>query len=172
MDKLLKLKIYVDGVNDTPFPRGAEEPMEIGAFRYDAKRMGGAPTITASVNYPTCLDDEWEDLVYTELNGEKYFLKQTPTSSKNNEDSRYRHDLILVAERTVLDDAYFSDAVVGDPIENDKPVTNSTKFHFYGNIEDFVKRMNASLQHTNLQNIDENGAVVGGYHVILKYRFF
>lgn len=161
------LKIYVDGVNDMPFPRGAEEPMEIGAFRYDAKRMGGAPTITASVNYSTCLDDEWEDLVYTELNGEKYFLKHTPTSSKNNEDSRYRHDLILVAERVVLDDAYFYDAVVGDPIENDKPVTNSTKFHFYGNIEDFVKRMNASLQHTNLQTVNENGEVVSGYHVIL-----
>ena len=155
-----------EGVEDTLFPN-ADNPIEIGAFRYDAKRMGGAPTITASVNYPTCLDDEWMDLVYAELNGEKYFLKQTPTSSKSNEDSRYKHDLELVAERIVLDDAYFYDAVIGDPLENDKPVTNSTKFNFYGSIADFVKRMNASLQYTGIQKVDEDGNVVSGYHVVL-----
>lgn len=155
-----------EGIEDTLFPN-ADNPIEIGAFRYDAKRMGGAPTITASVNYPTCLDDEWMDLVYAELNGEKYFLKQTPTSSKSNEDSRYKHDLELVAERIVLDDAYFYDAVIGDPLENDKPVTNSTKFNFYGSIADFVKRMNASLQYTGIQKVDENGNVISGYHVVL-----
>lgn len=166
MDKLLKLKIYVDGVNDTPFPQGAEEPIEIGAFRYDAKRMGGAPTITATVSYPTCLDKEWNDLVYTVLNGEKYFLKQTPTSTLSNEDARYKHDLVMVAERVILDEAYFFDAVVGNPLENDKPVTNSTNFNFYGSIEEFVKRMNASLQYTKLQSVSEDG-VISGYRVIL-----
>lgn len=166
MDKTLKLYIYVDGVSDTPFPQGAEEPLEIGAFRYDAKRMGGAPTITATVSYPTCLDKEWNDLVYTELNGEKYFLKQTPTSTLSNEDARYKHDLVMVAERVILDDAYFFDAVVGNPLENDKPVTNSTNFNFYGSIEEFVKRMNASLQYTKLQSVSEDG-VISGYRVIL-----
>ena len=166
MDNLLKLKVYVDGdVNDTPFP-SAEDQIEIGAFRYDAKRMGGAPTITATVSYPTCLDKEWNDLVYTELNGEKYFLKQTPTSTLSNEDARYKHDLVMVAERVILDDAYFFDAVVGNPLENDKPVTNSTNFNFYGSIEEFVKRMNASLQYTKLQSVSEDG-VISGYRVIL-----
>lgn len=167
MDKVLRLFTYVDGgINDTPFP-DSDNPIEIGEFRYDAKRMGGAPTITASVNYPTCLDDVWTDMVYTELNGERYFLKQTPTSSKSNDDARYKHDLIFVAERVILDNAYFFDAVVGDPLENDKPVTNSTKFHFYGNIEDFVRRMNSSLQYTNLQKVDEEGNVISGYYVVL-----
>jgi hypothetical protein len=167
MDKLLKLKVYVDGgINDTPFP-DSDNQIALGEFRYDAKRMGGAPTISASVYYPSCLDDVWIDMVYTELNGERYFLKQTPTSSKSNDDARYKHDLIFVAERVILDNAYFFDAVIGDPLENDKPVTNSTKFHFYGNIEDFVRRMNSSLQYTNLQKVDEEGNVISGYYVVL-----
>ena len=135
MDKLLKLKVYVDGVNDTPFPQGAEEPLEIGAFRYDAKRMGGAPTITASVNYPSCLDNERTDNVYAEFNHEKYYLKQIPTSSYNNTDSRYKHELELVSERFVLDNVYFYD-VVDSSENNDKPVSNSSKFSFFGDINE------------------------------------
>lgn len=52
MGKVLVLYTYVDGVNDTPFP-SAEDPIEIGAFRYDAKRMGGAPIITARERWKT-----------------------------------------------------------------------------------------------------------------------
>ena len=150
MDKLLKLKIYVDGgINDAPFPN-ADDPIEIGSFRYDAKRMGGAPTITASVNYPSCLDGVWTDNVYAEFNGEKYFLKQTPTSSYDNEDTLYKHDLELVSERVVLNDVYFFDTVVGDPHEDDKPVSDSTKVVFFGNIHEFVARLNSSLQYSGL----------------------
>lgn len=150
MDKILKLYTYVDGVNDTPFPQGAEEPIEIGSFRYDAKRMGGAPTITASVNYPSCLDDEWTDNVYAKFNREKYYLKQTPTSSYNNESTMYKHDLELVSERVILDNVYFFDAVVGNPQENDKPVSNSTKVVFFGNVREFADRLNASLEYSGL----------------------
>ena len=150
MDKLLKLYTYVDGgINDTPFP-DTDNQIEIGAFRYDAKRMGGAPTITASVNYPTCLDDEWTDNVYAEFNGEKYYLKQTPTSSYNNESTMYKHDLELVSERSILDNVYFFDTVVGEPEGDDKPVSNSTKAVFFGNIDEFVSRLNSSLQYSGL----------------------
>lgn len=150
MEKLLRLYIYVDGVNDTPFPQGAEEPIEIGIFRYDAKRMGGAPTITASVNYPSCLDNEWTDKVYAEFNGEKYYLKQIPTSSYDNADVMYKHDLELVSERVILDNVYFFDTVVGDPQGEDKPVSNSTKVVFFGDIDEFVARLNASLEYSGL----------------------
>ena len=150
MDKILKLYTYVDGVNDTPFPQGAEEPIEIGAFRYDAKRMGGAPTITASVNYPSCLDDKWTDKVYASFNGEKYYLKQTPTSSYNNESTMYKHDLELVSERVILDNVYFFDVVTGNPQGDDKPVSNSTKVVFFGNIHEFVSRLNSSLEYSHL----------------------
>lgn len=149
MEKVLRLYYKDGGVNDTPFPN-SDNPIEIGAFRYDAKRMGGAPTITASVNYPSCLDDEWTDSVYAEFNGEKYYLKQTPTSSYSNEDERYKHDLELVSERRILDDVYFFDVVTGDPMDSDKPVSNSTKVVFFGNVHEFVARLNASLAYSHI----------------------
>ena len=150
METILELKIYNGrGVESTPFPN-SDNPIEIGAFRYDAKRMGGAPTITASVNYPTCLDDEWTDKVYALFNGEKYFLKQTPTSSYDNTDVMYKHDIELVSERAVLDNVYFFDVVTGDPMDSDKPVSNSTKVTFFGRIMDFASRLNASLEYSGL----------------------
>lgn len=150
MEKTLKLYTYVDGVNDTPFPQGAEEPLEIGAFRYDAKRMGGAPTITASVDYPSCLDGVWTDNVYAEFNHEKYYLKQIPTSSYDNADVMYKHEVTLVSERAILDNVYFFDVVTGNPSESDKPVSNSTKVTFFGGIRDFASRLNASLEYSGL----------------------
>lgn len=150
MEKILQLYTYVDGgINDTPFPN-SDNPIEIGAFRYDAKRMGGAPTITASVNYPSCLDGVWTDNVYAEFNHEKYFLKQIPTSSYDNADVMYKHEVTLVSERAVLDDVYFFDVVTGNPSESDKPVSNSTKVTFFGDIKDFVSRLNASLEYSGL----------------------
>lgn len=166
MEKILRLYKLVDGgINDTPFPN-SDNPIEIGAFRYDAKRMGGAPTITASVNYPSCLDDVWTEDVYAEFNGEKYYLKQTPTSSYNNESTMYKHDLELVSERIILDNVYFFDTVVGDPQGEDKPVSNSTNMVFFGNIHEFVSRINSSLQYAKLQKVSTDGAVTG-YKVVV-----
>lgn len=201
-DKTIKLYIYVDGVNDVPFygsdageyeafilangeqyitsegfvfnVRNVNEQIEIGDFRYDAKRMGGAPTITCTLMYEECLDSFWNDNIYAVFNEEKYFLKQTPTSSLSNEDSRYRHDLELVSERVILDNVYFFDAVVGDPQGDDKPVSNSTKVVFFGNIHEFVKRLNSSLEYAKLlkweDGVDENGNAIkipNGYHVVV-----
>lgn len=174
MEKILELKIYNGGgVESTPFPN-SDNPIEIGAFRYDAKRMGGAPTITASVNYPTCLDDEWTDKVYALFNGEKYFLKQTPTSSYDNTDVMYKHDIELVSERAVLDNVYFFDVVTGDPMDSDKPVSNSTKVVFVGDVREFARRMNASLEYSNLlkweDGVDEEGnpiKVANGYNIVV-----
>ena len=151
MDKILELYTYTgEGVQATPFPDANGDPIEIGAFRYDAKRMGGAPTITASVNYPSCLDGVWTDKVYAEFNGEKYYLKQIPTSSYDNTNVMYRHEVTLVSERAVLDNVYFFDVVTGNPSESDKPVSNSTKVTFFGGIRDFASRLNASLEYSGL----------------------
>lgn len=150
MEKILELKFYNGGgVESTPFPN-ADNPIKIGAFRYDAKRMGGAPTITASVSYPTCLDDEWTDKVYALFNGEKYYLKQTPTSSYDNADTMYKHDITLVSERVALDNVYFFDVVAGNPLESDKPVSNSTKVVFFGDVREFASRLKASLEYSGL----------------------
>ena len=150
MEKLLRLYTYVDGgINDTPFPN-ADNPIEIGAFRYDAKRMGGAPTITASVNYASCLDDEWTDNVYAMFNGEKFYLKQIPTSSYNNTSAMYKHDIELVSERVALDNVYFFDVVSDDIVDDAKPVRNSTKVVFFGDIREFASRLKASLEYSAL----------------------
>ena len=201
-DKTIKLYVYVDGVNDVPFygsdageyeafilangeqfitsdghiwnVRNIREQIEIGSFRYDAKRMGGAPTISCTLMYEECLDSFWNDNIYAIFNEEKYYLKQTPTSSLSNEDSRYRHDLELVSERVILDNVYFFDAVVGDPQGDDKPVSNSTKVVFFGNIHEFVKRLNSSLEYAKLlkweDGVDGNGNAIKipkGYHVVV-----
>lgn len=201
-DKTIKLYVYVDGVNDVPFygsdageyeafilsngeqfitsdgliwnVRNIREQIEIGSFRYDAKRMGGAPTISFTLMYEECLDSFWNDNIYAKFNGEKYYLKQTPTSSYNNESTMYKHDLELVSERVILDNVYFFDAVVGDPQGDDKPVSNSTKVVFFGNIHEFVKRLNSSLEYAKLlkweDGVDEDGNAIkipNGYHVVV-----
>jgi hypothetical protein len=151
MEKKLNLYTYVDGgVNDTPFPN-SESPIEIGVFRYDAQRMGGAPVITASVSYHDCLDDVWTDKVYAEFNGEKYYLKQTPTSSYSNEDQRYKHEIELISERVILDNVYFYDSVKkGEAQPDDKPLSNSTKFTFFGDISEFANRLSSSLRYSGV----------------------
>lgn len=149
IEKVLQLYYKDGGINDAPFP-SSEDQIEIGAFRYNATRMGGAPTITATVMYPICLDDVWTDSVYAKFNGEKYYLKQTPTSSYDNVDVMYRHEVTLVSERAVLDNVYFFDVVTGNPSESNKPVSNSTKVTFFGGIRDFASRLNASLEYSGL----------------------
>ena len=171
MERVLILKKYMgEGIEDTLFPN-TNNPIEIGAFRYDAKRMGGAPTITASVNYPSCLDNEWTDNVYAVFNGEKYYLKQTPTSSYNNESTMYKHDLELVSERVILDNVYFFDAVTGTPQGDDKPVSNSTKVMFFGNIREFAARLDASLQYSNVgYTVDVDDDVVTTEEKLMSFE--
>ena len=148
MEKILKLYTYVDGTNDTPFP-SADEQVIIGSFAYTANRMGSAPQIAATVKHRLCLDDLWNDKVYAEFNGEKYFVINTPSSSKSNDDARYEHDLELLSEREILNHVYFIDTVQGDS-DTDVYKSNSTKVLFYGDIQQFVARLNASLSYRNL----------------------
>lgn len=148
------------------FP-SAENQIEILGFNYDAKRMGGAPIITGTVMYGSCLDKVWTDDVFVEFNGENYYLKQTPTSSFSNADARYKHECEFVSERIKLDNVYFFDTVVGDPQGYDKPVSNSSVFSFFGNIREFAKRLNASLRYSKLQTKNEDGTY-GGYVVVVN----
>ena len=62
MEKVLKLYKYIDGVNDTPFPSEWEQVVT-SSFRYDIKRMGGAPTISCTILHELCLDKLWSDNV-------------------------------------------------------------------------------------------------------------
>lgn len=150
MEKLLHLYKYVDGKNDAPFP-SKEQQAILFEFKYDAKRMGDAPTITGTLMHPLCLDELWGDgMVYVTYNSERYFLKQTPTSSYSNEDTRYKHEVDFVSERIALSNVYFYDVVTGDTT-NDKPVSNSSNVTFYGDIHEFAQRLNYSLQYAQLE---------------------
>src|SRR5574344_1751242 len=98
--------------------------------------MGGAPSITAKISHRFCLDKFWNEKQFVEFNGEKFFVRDTPSSSKNNDDSRYEHDVTFFHERYVLENVYMIDAVQKDDIDTmpatDKYVSNSTKFVFWG----------------------------------------
>lgn len=149
MEKEIKLYTYVDGINDTPFPN-EQEQIVIANFKYDANRMGDAPSIEATAMHRLCLDNLWTDNVYAEFNGEKYFIMNTPSSNKSNEDERYEHELILKSEREVLNHVYFIDAVQEDS-GVDQVKSNSTKVQFMGDIKQFVERLNASLSYTKME---------------------
>ena len=148
MEQVLKLYIYVNGIEDTPFPN-AEEQMEIHSFKYTASRMGGAPSITATAKHRLCLDGLWNVNVYAEFNGERYYIMNTPSSSKNNEDTRYEYDIELLSEREKLNHRYFLDTVQGDATV-DRYLSNSPKVYFMGDIQEFVGRLNSTLQYSDL----------------------
>lgn len=147
MEKLIKLYTYVDGVHDTPFPN-EESQAEVAAFRSDYKRMGGAPSISCTIMHHLCLDKMWTYNVYTTFNGEKFFIKQIPSSSFDNTNARYKHEVELVSERIVLDNVYFYDVV--DEADYSKPVSNSTSFTFFGDIHEFAHRLNQSLKYSKV----------------------
>lgn len=148
MEKILKLYIYQDGVNDKPFPN-AEQQVVTSAFRSDYKRMGGAPTLSCTIHHPLCLDKLWTYNVYALFNGERFFIKQIPSSSYSNTDARYKHEVELVSERIILDNVYVYD-VVDKNKDDDKPVSNSSNFTFFGTISEFAERLNESLKYSGL----------------------
>lgn len=189
--KSLKLYKYIDGVNDIPFygdngyvdfilsngdtfttssgetfsVKQLNESIDIGEFRYTSQRMGASPTITFTLMFKDCLDGLWGDNIYALFNDEKFYLTQTPTSSKSNDDARYRHEVTLECERKILDNIYFYDAVADENmVEQDRPVSNGTSFSFFGDIRNFASRLNMSLRYLGLQTIDANG-LVNGYEV-------
>lgn len=149
MDKILKLYTYNgDTVESTPFPNELEQVV-ITDFQYDANRMGGSPSISATVMHRLCLDDLWTDNVYAEFNGERYFVMNTPSSNKDNDDTRYEHEVELLSEREVLNHIYFIDAVQGDSTV-DVYKSNSTKVIFMGDINEFASRLNSSLSYSKV----------------------
>lgn len=144
------LSIYSLGLDGemTPFP-SKEMQAKIANYQFTSGRMGSV-SLTATLMYPRCLDKEWDDTQFVEFRGEKYFIFNTPTSSKSNEDLRWKHELNFVSERVQLDNTYFYDTVSPDATDVDQYVSNSTSFTFFGDIVEFVKRMNYSLLYSGL----------------------
>ena len=164
------LKIYTlneDGTS-TPFPNEYEQAA-FDDYEYTASRMGGAPSITAKIKHRLCLDNLWTEKQYVEFRGCKYFVRDTPSSSKDNNDTRYEHDVTFLHERFVLENVYMLDSVFTDEKhpdaqpETDKYVSNSTKVVFWGDVHEFAGRFNACLYAAGLGGSEESG----GFYVVV-----
>lgn len=145
------IKRDVDGKAQS-FPNG-EVPAIIGTFTYTAKRMGGAPSITATIYYPTPLDKRWTHEEYVEFQGERYYATSIPSSSKDNQSVLYKHDVTFTSRREILDNTLFFDAVSNkdeDTKGGDKYRTNQTRFSFGGDITEFVSRINSSMKYCDV----------------------
>lgn len=79
-ESLYILKLDTQG-SKVKFPN-ADAPAKLGEYTYTAQRMAGTPTLNATLNYPSCLDELWTGEEFVEFRGEKYYIDQVPTSSR------------------------------------------------------------------------------------------
>lgn len=152
MENVLKIYTFVDGINDIPFPESSNH-IEICEKSFSASRMATSPNLTAKVSHSYCLDNLWTGKEYVVFRGERYFIRDTPSSSKSNTDSRYVHELTFKSERVDLDNTYFFDVVSPDAPDVDKYVSNSTNVVFFGDIHEFADRLNYSLAYSKLSYV-------------------
>lgn len=145
-----KLLIYTDDeeLGVISFPKDGTQAA-LSSYTFTEGRMGSV-NISSSLMYPKCLDDEWTQREFVEFRGERYWILDTPTSSKSNTDLRYKHELVFKSDRTKLDNTYFFDVVSPDAGDVDQFVSNSTKFAFFGDIAEFATRLNYSLQYSGV----------------------
>lgn len=147
-------------VIDREFPY-LGKPLEIFNFTYNATRMGTAPTISAQGvmwfadrnvdGKDVTLERLWTQECHVTFNGDNFYLKQIPTSSKSNKDARYKYDIDFVSERVILERIYIYDVV--SPFITEKPISESSSFSFYGDINELAKRINASLIKSGLASL-------------------
>ena len=156
------LNIYVidkDG-NKVTFPNVQGMQPAIVDVNLNRERMAGAPTNTSTLMYPVCLDSYWTKKEFIEIGSERYYVKQVPTSEKNTEDTRYKHEITFVSERDILENVFFFDCVTQDTSSqiSDKPRSNTTDFSFYGDLNELVQRLNDSLSYSKIYDPKgENG---------------
>ena len=145
-----KLLIYTDDetLGVIPFPKEGVQA-NMNSYTFTEGRMGSV-NISSSIMYERCLDDEWTQREFVEFRGERYWILDTPTSSKSNTDLRYKHELVFKADRTRLDNTYFFDVVSENASDVDQFVSNSTKFTFFGDIHEFATRLKYSLEYSKV----------------------
>ena len=171
VEKLSIFSLGQDG-SKTPFPNNGAQAV-IADYQFVSGRMGSI-SLSATLMYPRCLDNEWDETQFVEFRGEKYYIFTTPSSSKSNTDLRWKHDLVFTSERIQLDNTYFYDAVSPDAANIDQYVSNSTKFTFYGDINEFAKRMNYSLKYSGLKYsiVVDEGISSEGKLMTFEDKFF
>lgn len=150
MEKTLKIYTYdkATGTN-TEFPVAGAD-LEIFTFDYTASRTQ-VPQLSATVMYKECLDSKWDYRQFTEFRGEKYWIMKKPSSSYDNTDRRFKHEISFISERALLAHIYFFDVVSPSYSGETKYHSNSSEVLFYGTLREFVERINYSLENTYLE---------------------
>ena len=131
------------------FPSEAN-PAIVSSYTYDAKRMGGAPTLTATIYSSEPL--QWKKEEFVEYNGDRFFASYTPNSTKDNSSRMWKSEITFTSRRELLDNTLFFDVVVDDvdTQNKDRYRSNQTKFTFGGTIHEFVARVNSSMAYCGL----------------------
>lgn len=171
---ITQLDLYILNNDNSvaPFPSEAEQ-IVLYDFTFEAQRMGSAPEITATIQANGSLENSLTTKVFCEYNGERYFLKNLPSSSKENTDPRYTFDLTFVSERTILDDVYIKDAVQSDS-DIDRHQSDNTNIVFTGTIEESVRRLNAFLAYAGIDYsvVLDEGITTESKLVSIQDKFF
>lgn len=145
------------------FPSEAN-PAIVSSYTYDAKRMGGAPTITATIYSSEPL--QWKKEEFVEFNGDRFFASYTPSSTKDNSSRMWKSEITFTSRRELLDNTLFFDVVVDDvdTHNRDRYRSNQTKFTFGGTIHEFVARINSSMAYCGLYRPTDE---YKGYYVVV-----
>lgn len=145
------------------FPSEAN-PAIVSSYTYDAKRMGGAPTLTATIYSSEPL--QWKKEEFVEYNGDRFFASYTPNSTKDNSSRMWKSEITFTSRRELLDNTLFFDVVVDDvdTQNKDRYRSNQTKFTFGGTIHEFVARVNSSMAYCGLYRPTEE---YKGYYVVV-----
>lgn len=141
-------------------------PCVVSSYTNERKRMGGAPTISATIYYNYPLDAKWTREEFIELDGDRYYVSYIPSSSKDNTTGLYKHEISFTSRRELLDNTLFFDVVSDKDTaqDADRYRSNQTKFSFGGTIYEFVSRINSSLEYCGIYRPKE---VRHGYHVVI-----
>lgn len=145
------------------FPSEAN-PAIVSSYTYDTKRMGGAPTLTATIYSSEPL--QWKKEEFVEFNGDRFFASYTPSSTKDNTSRMWKSEITFTSRRELLDNTLFFDVVVDDvdTHNRDRYRSNQTKFTFGGTIHEFVARVNSSMAYCGLYRPTDE---YKGYYVVV-----
>lgn len=141
-----------------------DNPAIVSSYTYDAKRMGGAPTLTATIYSSEPL--QWKKEEFVEYNGDRFFASYTPNSTKDNSSRMWKNEITFTSRRELLDNTLFFDVVVDDvdTQNKDRYRSNQTKFTFGGTIYEFVARINSSMAYGGLYRPTDE---YKGYYVVV-----
>ena len=139
-------------------------PAIVSSYTYDAKRMGGAPTITATIYSSEPL--QWKKEEFVEYNGDRFFASYTPNSTKDNSSRMWKSEITFSSRRELLDNTLFFDVAVDDvdTQNKDRYRSNQTKFTFGGTIYEFVARINSSMAYCGLYRPTDE---YKGYYIVV-----